>query len=182
VKHFILLFTLALSSVLVCSQVKPAGQPASREDILHLFDTMHLQKQMEDMQKTMADEIIPMIQQGSKDQLKDMTPEEVAQLDAMMKEGTEESLRAYPVSEMMADMVPAYQKVFTKEDVKAIAAFYSSPAGQKYLNKLPQLSQESMKVLMPKMQQRMSEQMARTRQKLEDLYKQPPAKKSPPSK
>jgi len=81
----------------------------------------------------------------------------------------------------MADLVPVYQKVLTKNDVDAIVGFYSSPAGQKYLDKTPQLVQESMKVFVPKMQQKLKEMMARMRQKIDKLYQQPPPKNVPPS-
>jgi hypothetical protein len=43
-------------------------------------------------------------------------------------------------------IIPLYDKYYTVEDLRAVNAFYSSPAGQKVLSTLPQLMQESMKV------------------------------------
>ncbi|WP_226467539.1 DUF2059 domain-containing protein [Luteimonas panaciterrae] len=51
----------------------------------------------------------------------------------------------------------AYRQSFEAEDVDAIIAFYRTPAGQKMLEKLPQLMQNTMagvqKLLMPAMQE-----------------------------
>lgn len=49
----------------------------------------------------------------------------------------------------MQAMVPAYQKHFTKGDMDALTAFYSSPAGQKVLREMPGLMADSMEIMMP---------------------------------
>lgn len=41
-------------------------------------------------------------------------------------------------------MIPIYDKYYTHEDIKAIIGFYESPAGQKMLSVLPQITQEMM--------------------------------------
>lgn len=43
-------------------------------------------------------------------------------------------------------IVPLYDKYYTIDDLRAVNAFYSSPAGQKILATLPQIMQESMAV------------------------------------
>lgn len=52
----------------------------------------------------------------------------------------------FDTSELIALIVPLYDKYYTMEDLKALNAFYESPAGQKSLATLPQITQESMKV------------------------------------
>jgi hypothetical protein len=47
--------------------------------------------------------------------------------------------------ELIEKIVPIYDKYYTIDDLKAVNAFYSSPAGQKILGTLPQVMQESMK-------------------------------------
>lgn len=54
--------------------------------------------------------------------------------------------------EMFADMVPIYAKHFTHDEIKAILAFYESPAGKKLLGKGPEMAQELMVIFMPRMQ------------------------------
>jgi hypothetical protein len=48
--------------------------------------------------------------------------------------------------ELLERIIPLYDKYYTIEDLKAVNAFYESPAGQKLLSTLPQITQESMKI------------------------------------
>jgi hypothetical protein len=48
--------------------------------------------------------------------------------------------------EFIEKIIPLYGKYYTIEDLKAVNAFYESPAGQKILSTLPQIMQESMKI------------------------------------
>lgn len=48
--------------------------------------------------------------------------------------------------ELLEKIIPLYDKYYTIEDLKAVNAFYESPAGQKVLSTLPQITQESMKI------------------------------------
>jgi uncharacterized protein len=50
------------------------------------------------------------------------------------------------VRELIEKIIPVYDKYYTLEDLKAVNAFYESPAGQKVLATLPQVMQESMKI------------------------------------
>ena len=50
------------------------------------------------------------------------------------------------VNELLEKIIPLYDKYYTIEDLKAVNAFYGSPAGQKVLSTLPQIMQESMKI------------------------------------
>ncbi len=48
--------------------------------------------------------------------------------------------------EMIEKIIPVYDKYYSVEDLKAVNAFYESPAGQKVLSTLPQVMAESMKI------------------------------------
>jgi hypothetical protein len=50
------------------------------------------------------------------------------------------------VEDLIEQIIPLYAKYYSVEDIKAINAFYESPAGQRLLAQLPQLMQESMKI------------------------------------
>ena len=60
------------------------------------------------------------------------------------------------VDEMIAEIVPLYARHFTVTEIKAMTAFYKTPAGSKMLQTMPKVTQESMqisqKVLMPRIQ------------------------------
>ena len=48
--------------------------------------------------------------------------------------------------ELIEKIIPVYNKYYTMQDLKAINAFYESPAGQKVLATMPQVMQESMQI------------------------------------
>ena len=48
--------------------------------------------------------------------------------------------------DLVEKVIPVYDKYYSLEDLKAVNAFYESPAGQKVLSTLPQVMQETMKI------------------------------------
>ena len=49
-------------------------------------------------------------------------------------------------AELIEKIIPLYDKYYTLEDLRAVNVFYASPAGQRVLQTLPQIMQESMKI------------------------------------
>lgn len=47
-------------------------------------------------------------------------------------------------SDMIELVMPVYDKYYSLEDLRAVNAFYSSPAGQRVLSTMPQVMQECM--------------------------------------
>ena len=52
--------------------------------------------------------------------------------------------REYNWAVMEPEMIDAYQKTFSEEEITAMINFYSTPAGQAAITKLPQLTQVMM--------------------------------------
>ncbi|MFA6947137.1 MAG: DUF2059 domain-containing protein [Pedobacter sp.] len=50
------------------------------------------------------------------------------------------------VAELNKQLIPVYKKHFTQEEVKAIVAFYETPAGKKLAEKTPMVTMESMQL------------------------------------
>ena len=44
----------------------------------------------------------------------------------------------------MEQVIPLYHRYFSHDDIKAMLAFYGTPAGQKTISVMPQMAQESM--------------------------------------
>jgi hypothetical protein len=55
----------------------------------------------------------------------------------------EETRRAFTAERMVEGLVPVYERYLTAEDVKALIAFYESPAGRKLVAVQPLLIRES---------------------------------------
>ncbi|MCX6219801.1 MAG: DUF2059 domain-containing protein [Bacteroidia bacterium] len=54
------------------------------------------------------------------------------------------NLKLFFVSVLL--LIPVYKKHFTQEEVKAIVAFYETPAGKKLAEKTPMVTMESMQL------------------------------------
>jgi hypothetical protein len=52
----------------------------------------------------------------------------------------------FDTNELLVLIIPLYDKYYSTDDLKAINAFYESPAGQKVLSSLPAIMQESMNI------------------------------------
>jgi hypothetical protein len=72
-----------------------------------------------------------------------------ADFEARTSKEMEDMLKNIPWDDILEGMVPAYQKHFTKGDMDALTAFYSSPTGQKVMREMPGLMADSMEIMMP---------------------------------
>jgi uncharacterized protein len=86
--------------------------------------------------------ILPAILQNLKPAIVQNRPEVARDLDAVMPlliEGM-----AARVNEIVDEITALYARNFSAEELNAITAFYRGPVGQKFLSKLPAITQESM--------------------------------------
>ena len=151
----------------------PATEPASREDVLKLFEVMKVHEQMRQaldqvvvQQKSMAHDML-------RKRVPNITDEKLARFDGMI----EESVKDMPLDDIIGDMVPIYQKHLNKADVEAMSTFYASPTGQKVLNEMPGMTSEAMQASYVRMQQRLQETMDKVEKMMKD--NQAPAKPKP---
>lgn len=49
-------------------------------------------------------------------------------------------------AELVELIIPIYEKYYSVEELKAVTAFYETPAGKKVLSTMPQVMQEAMQV------------------------------------
>ncbi len=82
-----------------------------------------------------------------------------------MDRRSDEFLKSFPLDEMLNDMIPIYQKHFTKPDIDALTAFYSSPTGQKFLHEMPEVTSESMRAVYPRIQEAIDAALKRAQTK-----------------
>jgi uncharacterized protein len=152
-KRCLISLVLVLATACVTFGQEAGGASASREDILKLFDVMHIRQQM----KQVMDQVMKQMKSMSHDQIKkrnpEVTDEEIAKLDRM----SEELIKDMPIDGMLDDMVPVYQRHLTKTDVDAMVGFYSTPTGQKILGEMPAMTAEGMQAMQPRLRQVMDE-------------------------
>lgn len=147
-----------LLSVVLCLGLVPVAfaqndlsAPATREDIEHYLNVIHSQQMAQQMVAAMAGPMHKMVHdQYLKNQ--DKLPADFEQREMKV---LDEMFQNMPLDEMMQAMIPVYQKHFTKGDVDALIAFYSSPTGQKMLHELPSIMSEAMESMTPLMEKYM---------------------------
>jgi uncharacterized protein len=137
-----------------------ADQQPSPEQLAKLFEVMRIKQQMASMRTMVPSMVQQQIQSAVKQTEEDLpqgtklTAEQREKMQAVMNKYVGKAMDLYPADEMMTDMSAIYQKHLSKDDVDALIAFYSSPAGQHLLDAQPAIAQEYMPVVMGKVAQR----------------------------
>jgi uncharacterized protein len=156
------LAAVLLFSVFAFSQQPPADSPASREQILKMFEVMHIRQQMRPMMEGMFKQQSELVRETMKQRYPQMTDQEMERTNNAMIE----SVKDFPFDDMLADMIPVYQKHLTQADAEAMIAFYSSPTGQKLMQELPAITSEGMQAAYPRMQKHMEKVMQGVEQQM----------------
>lgn len=170
----LVLFTTGAATL---GQPSPAANaPASRQDVLKLFNVMHIHDQMRSVMDSMTKQQSVLVHETMKKRYPQIAEERLEQFDAMM----EESMKDFPVDAIIDDLVPVYQKHLTRTDVSAMNVFYSSPTGQKLLREMPAMTEESMQLSYGRMQKQMDAMTARMQKMIKE--EEPDKKQKPPAK
>jgi uncharacterized protein len=149
--------SLLFASLIVASisaaqtTVSIAPDAASKEDVQRLFDAMASRDQMAQMMQQLFAQMRSLTREQIKKQHPDVTDAELARIDRQ----SESLMKNFPMDAMLSEMVPIYQKHFTKSDIDALVAFYGSPTGQKFLREMPAVTAETMRAVYPKLQAQM---------------------------
>jgi hypothetical protein len=162
---------LCLLAVSICAgaqaTVSTAPDAASTEDIKKLFDVMASREQMSQMMQQLFAQMRTLSREQIKKKHPDITDTELAQMDRQ----SQDLIKNFPLDEMLSDMVPVYQRHFTKSDIDALTAFYSSPAGQKFLHEMPEVTSETMRAVYPRIQAQVDAAMKRAEEKSDSPQK-----------
>jgi hypothetical protein len=151
-KHFTRIFALA---VLLAAAPLAAAQQPSEAQVDRLLEVMRAKETLDATLPQVQAMQQQMVAQMTADQ--DLDEEDRARINRML-ESTNSSLATVLTWERMGPMYrDIYAQTFTADDVEAIIGFYESPAGQKTLDKMPQLMQNTMnavqQLVMPLLQQ-----------------------------
>ena len=168
------LAAILLFSLCAFGQQAPSDSPASREQILKMFEVMHIRQQMRPMMEGMFKQQSALVRETMKQRYPQMTDREMTRTNDIMVE----SVKDFPIDDMLDDMIPVYQKHLTQADAEAMIVFYSSPTGQKLMQELPAITSEGMQAAYPRMQKHMEKVMQRVEQQMKETS--PPKTNSAP--
>jgi hypothetical protein len=178
-KRFLLTTSLFLVSfpTIGAAQQSPADTPATKADIEKYLEVTHARAMMTQIMDVMTKQVHQMVhEQISRD--RDKLPPD---FESRMNKMTDDMVKSLPVDEMLDAMIPVYQKHWTKGDVAAMVAFYSTPTGQKILRELPSTMAEAMQALQPIMQKQMKGMVERVQQEVAQTVKDSKAKSGTPN-
>jgi hypothetical protein len=181
-KHYCMSFAVILlvGAAALAQQSAPptTDTPAAKEDIQRLFEIMQIHQQMHQVMDAMMKQQTTLLHETLKRRYPQTSAERIARADRLIEETTKEM----PMDAMLDDMIPIYQKHFSKTDIDAMSTFYASPTGQKVMQEMPALTSESMQASYARMQKQMDAMMQRAEQIVkEDPEKPKSAPATPPS-
>lgn len=167
-----ILMCIGLCMVL-CSGViaqSAADTPATKEDVEKYLSEIHAREMMQKMVQAMADPMHRMMHDQFLKMKEDYkVPDD---FEARVDNVLDDMLAGFPWDELLQAMVPTYQKHFTKGDLEALTAFYSSPTGQKLLREMPAVTAETMDTIQPMITKHMDEVQARVEKEVAEMLKQ----------
>lgn len=174
-----LLVTLLLCLALCATGLaqNPADQPATKADVDRYLEAVHSHEMMDQMVVAMSKPIQKMLHEQY-EKNKDKLP---ADFEARTSKEMEDMIKNIPWDDMLEAMVPAYQKHFTKADLDALTAFYSSPTGQKVMREMPGLMADSMEIMMPIINKHVEKVSHRMQDEVLATLKQSEQPQAPPS-
>jgi hypothetical protein len=175
-KHFLLSVILLLSASTTFAQPTPptGDAAATKEDIQHLFEVMQIHQQMRQVMDAMMKQQSAMIHETLKNRYPQTSAERIARADQLISE----TMKDMPMDAILDDMIPIYQRHFSKTDIDAMSTFYASPTGQKMMKEMPALTTEAMQASYARMQKQMDAMMQRAEQIVKEDQQKP---KSPPA-
>src|SRR5271170_1680062 len=165
----VLLLLAATTAIAQQTVTLPGDATASKEDIQHLFDVMQIHQQMRQVMDALMKQQTAMIHETLKKRYPQSSPEKIARADQLI----EETMKDMPMDAMLDDMVPIYQRHFSRTDVDAMTTFYASPTGQKMMQEMPALTTESMQASYARMQKQMDAMMQREEQIVKEDQEKP---------
>jgi uncharacterized protein len=165
------------SAITATESAIPSDRQSTKEQLAKLFQLMRVQDQITSMTKLMPQ----MIQQQMEAQIKQTkqahpemasrTAEQEQAFTKIIDKFMGRAMNLITADEMIADMTKIYQKHLTRSDVDGIIAFYSSPAGQHFLDKQSVILQESLPMVMQRMQDRIKPLSDEMTKEIEGLTK-----------
>lgn len=151
------------------STPSPGDAPAAKEDIQHLFEVMQIHQQMHQVMDAMMKQQSAMIHETLKQRYPRSSGERIARADQMIAE----TMKDMPMDAILDDMIPIYQRHFSKNDIDAMSTFYASPTGQKMMREMPALTSESMQASYARMQKQIDTIQQRAEQIVKEDQEKP---------
>lgn len=119
---------------------------ADAEEVLRKMDFERMMTRMMDQQKAAMVDMPRQMSRGAG--ANGVDREEMA---AFQKKTMDVLFEAMNFAEMKGDMAKLYSEIFTRDELRGLSDFYSTPAGQAMVDKQPEVAQKLNALMMPRM-------------------------------
>ena len=171
-KALLAIFVLLLGCApAVCQQQLNA---ATKEDIQELLTLTGAKARVEQMWAQMGQQLATTAADSYRLKHPDATPVELHKVAEISGRSFQGEMAVFSVDELIDAVIPVYQNHLTHAEVRSLIDFYSSEVGQKYLNELPAMSAESMRVVQPIITKHLPEMQAAVDKAVQDGMKDAP--------
>lgn len=142
-------------------------QLATRAQVLKMLEAMQAEKTVHGVMESMQAQAMESMESQMRKVAPNAPPEMRTEMSAAMQDMMKEM---EPImNDVMHDMVPIYQKHLTRKEVLAITAFYLSPEGRSFLNKMPLIMNDSMTTMTKSMQAKMQPIIDKMSDRMEEI-------------
>lgn len=155
----------------------PDGNPAAAQ-VLKLLDLL----QVEESLRITLDGVKKQMRNGAEEQFRDKVPNPTPEQLKAIQGIVDDVFSGISAADMIKDVVPVYQRHLTKSDVRALIAFYTSPAGRKILREQPAMIRESMQATSAGQQKKMETVLAKLDLRMQQLIEHEQGKGDPAKK
>jgi hypothetical protein len=145
----------------------PATNPAkpSAEEVMKLLELMRVQDGLDITISAMKDQLKSSAEQALREKIANPTPEQIKAVRVIV----DEEFKKMSLDGLLRGLVPVYQRHLTHQDVAALIAFYSSPAGRKIVREQPAMLRESMQATQAGQRQKMEDVLSRMDVRIQQL-------------
>jgi len=143
-----------------------AAAPASDASIRQLLEVMHARKLVDALPQQMDTMMSGMLHKMLQGQ--SISPSQQHAIDEMISKMTALMREEFNWDQMEPLYLKVYRESFSEAEVRSIIGFYSTPAGQAVVTKLPLVTQNVMNA----MQERMAAMMPKIQQMAADMAQQ----------
>jgi uncharacterized protein len=145
-----------------------ADGPPSPDQVRKLLGLLRVRDELQITLDAMKQQVKAGAAQTFSDKIPDPTPEQLKRVNLIV----DDVFGNLSLDDLIKDLVPVYQRHLTRNDVRALIAFYSSPPGQKILREQPAMIKESMQVAGAAQQKRMEVLLATLEVRMQQLINQ----------
>ena len=160
------------------SQTASASERPTAEDVMKLLRLMGIQDGLQITLDTMKEQMKGGADQALQEKIAEPTPEQLKAGHVIV----DEEFKKLSLDSMILDIIPVYQRHFTRTDVEQLLAFYGSQVGKKIVHEQPIMLKESMQATQAAQRKKMEALLAAIDQRIQQLITEEQKKTVPAKK